>query len=145
MARAASPVSTLRSGTRWGAARAWRAAAPSSPTAATSTPRPLKAAPAPALTEVQEHDDGVLLILGIVVWTDAHGAKGEPAVKAQRDGIRSTDLEGHISADLAAGEVDHVGEHARGVARAARLGVRRDVEDVNLVGDEPIVAEGHEL
>src|SRR5450432_4668281 len=145
MATAGSRVSTRWMGTRCPAragcssnpaSNAWIAKA-----AARTNPSPVTGS---ASTEVQEHDDRVLLILGVVLRPHAHGAEGEAAVEAKGDGIRAADLERDVSADLAPGEVDHVGQHARGVTRAPRLGVGRDVEDVHLVGDEPVVPEGDE-
>src|SRR5450432_4663008 len=92
----------------------------SSPAAARTNPSPVTTSSDGGLTEVQEHDDRVLLILGVVLRPHAHGAEGEAAVEAKGDGIRAADLERDVSADLAPGEVDHVGQHARGVARAPR-------------------------
>ena len=74
-----------------------------------------------------------LQAVGPARWADADYQK----INRARFRWRFTPLgdpPGRASADLAPGKVDHVGQQAGRVAGAARAGVGRDVEDVQLVG-----------
>src|SRR4051812_15259848 len=117
MATARSRVSTRWIGADGARGASACAGAPDRPRANVTRARCTGTLPL-TLPEVQDHDDRVLLILGVVLGPHAHGTEGESAVEALSGNIGATDLEGDASADLAPSEVDHVGQHARGVSGA---------------------------
>src|SRR5437868_1243979 len=86
-------------------------------------------------TQIQQHHDRVFLILGVVVRADADGPKAEPPVEPHRGGVRTPHLQRHESALPAAADLDDVREQAGRVARPPGLWVRREVQQMNLVGD----------
>ena len=102
-------------------------------------------APARMSGHFQQHDDRVLLVLGVVIRPDADRSEGEAPVEPLRDGVRAPDLQGHAAAVAPAGDVHHVRQQPRGVSGVPVLRVGGDVQDVQLVRDQPVVGEGGDL
>src|SRR6185436_6896200 len=92
-------------------------------------------------SELAQHHERVLVVVLVVARADVDAAEAGALVERDRGRVAAPDLERGARAAERAALIEGVGEQAAGDAGAAVIGVGGDRVEVELVEDDPVVAE----